>query len=236
MFCFCFYHYSEHIEDLLPEGFRLAKNVSILTWPGDVYPILLETQVQSNCSNKLVPSFHSTFHEFKLEIPYVLRKNSTNDKELFMYKPLIYANSLLDWFGDYFFYHLNMRYAKNMPTNNSFFAVDYLEGEFRVDFQATSQWLPAQTYWTANQLDVLANMTTLPWLCERHLSKCAYNSYDWSNASARQANAHISVGNGVLPDIGPDSTIDVMHMGDNPYGAFELDATLYITSAEDCPY
>lgn len=225
---------SEHIKPLLPDGFRLADNASALSWPVSYHPVLLETQVQSNCTEKSIPFVHTNFHEFKLEIPYVLRRESTNNQQLFMYKPLLYANTWTDVLGAATVYGLNIKHASSMPTNDSFFGIDYEGEEFQMSFANFTDWLPANTAMTQDHLDVFVNMTTIPWLCKGTAS-CAYNAYDWATARVRPSSASASFGQGVLPNLGMDS-VKFRPIGTSPYGSVQLDAILHITGVMDCPY
>jgi len=62
----------------------------------DEHPVYFEFNQQNQCQQSSLPPFianitQQTFVEFKLEIPYLIRKNKT-----VMLKPLVYQNSLLD--------------------------------------------------------------------------------------------------------------------------------------------
>jgi len=62
----------------------------------DEYPVYFEFNQQNRCEESSLPPFvanltQQTFAEFKLEIPYLIRKNKT-----FMLKPLVYQNSSLN--------------------------------------------------------------------------------------------------------------------------------------------
>jgi hypothetical protein len=62
----------------------------------DEHPVYFEFNQQNQCQQSSLPPWlanatEQTFVEFKLEIPYLIRKNKT-----VMLKPLIYQNSLLD--------------------------------------------------------------------------------------------------------------------------------------------
>jgi hypothetical protein len=72
----------------------------------DEHPVYFEFNQQNHCEESSLPPFlanltDQTFVEFKLEIPYLIRKNKP-----VMFKPLIYQNSLLDVEASYFFYGL----------------------------------------------------------------------------------------------------------------------------------
>jgi hypothetical protein len=62
----------------------------------DEHPVYFEFNQQNSCQEGSLPpvianATAQTFVEFKLEIPYLIRKNKT-----VMLKPLVYQNSLLD--------------------------------------------------------------------------------------------------------------------------------------------
>jgi hypothetical protein len=62
----------------------------------DEYPVYFEFNQQNSCQESSLPPIianatEQTFVEFKLEIPYLIRKNKT-----VMLKPLVYQNSLID--------------------------------------------------------------------------------------------------------------------------------------------
>ena len=62
----------------------------------DQHPVYLEFNQQNQCEESSLPPFlanitQQTFVEFKLQIPYLIRKDKT-----VMLKPLIYQNSLLN--------------------------------------------------------------------------------------------------------------------------------------------
>ncbi len=62
----------------------------------DEHPVYFEFNHQNQCEESSLPPFianitEQTFVEFKLQIPYLIRKNKT-----VMLKPLIYQNSLLN--------------------------------------------------------------------------------------------------------------------------------------------
>ena len=62
----------------------------------DQHPVYFEFNQQNQCQESSLPSVvanatQQTFVEFKLEIPYLIRKNKT-----VMLKPLIYQNNLED--------------------------------------------------------------------------------------------------------------------------------------------
>lgn len=62
----------------------------------DEHPVYFEFNQQNHCEESSLPPYianltEQTFAEFKLEIPYLIRKNKT-----VMFKPLIYQNSTLN--------------------------------------------------------------------------------------------------------------------------------------------
>jgi len=72
----------------------------------DEHPVYFEFNKQNQCEQSSLPPFianitEQTFVEFKLEIPYLIRKNET-----VMLKPLVYQNSLLDVEASYLVYGL----------------------------------------------------------------------------------------------------------------------------------
>ena len=87
------------LQSFLPESEGLVFNSSnplARFMRNDEHPVYLEFNYQNQCEESALPPFianitEQTFVEFKLEIPYLIRKNRTA-----MLKPLIYQNSLLN--------------------------------------------------------------------------------------------------------------------------------------------
>lgn len=88
----------------------------------DEHPVYFEFNQQNSCQESSLPPWianatEQTFVEFKLEIPYLIRKNKT-----VMLKPLVYQNSLVDVSATHLVYGLPASFVRI----NSCFALYYM--------------------------------------------------------------------------------------------------------------
>ena len=216
---------------LLPEGFTLAApNASTMgfDWPSDRHPIMLEMQTQSNCTESYIPFIHTTFHEFKLEIPFV---TSHSEGKLFMFKPLLYADTWTDWLGARTEYGLNIHKAGSISQSDDTFLISYEHDTFNATFRTMQPFQPVSN--SSRNFEIFENITALPWLCKGG-EKCAYNVYDVDKERIRPVNATIQFGASILPDLGIKS-IDTVGIDQAVFGSVQLDTILHISQVTPCP-
>ncbi len=102
------------LQPFFPKSVELLFNTSnplAKFMKSDEHPVYFEFNHQNQCKESALPPFianitEQTFVEFKLQIPYLTRKNKT-----VMLKPLVYQNSLLNVGATYAVYGLPAHYV-----------------------------------------------------------------------------------------------------------------------------
>jgi hypothetical protein len=85
--------------------------------PNGTHPVIFEMGHQQNCHWVYLPFFKSTFHEFKMEIPFCSHKRYGGP---IMYKPVIYEDNFVDRIGSRVAYGLPTFPADFNVTNSSY--------------------------------------------------------------------------------------------------------------------
>ncbi|CAF1421062.1 unnamed protein product [Adineta ricciae] len=202
----------------------------------DEHPVYFEFNKQNQCQQSSLPpvianATEQTFIEFKLQIPYLIRKDKT-----VMLKPLIYQNSKLNTFATHLVYGLPAEFA-TMSANfeNYKYSISYEHGLVEASFvPLTPTLLPFGSPGTANFASFIdANIS--PWLAFPPLShtKCASNLYDFPHTGhIRPVKMTLNIIGNILQDI-PQGTYG--NEGNQPLGAWQIEVSTKITSTYECP-
>ncbi|CAF1388256.1 unnamed protein product [Rotaria sordida] len=204
----------------------------------DEHPVYLEFNQQNQCQQSSLPPWlanitEQTFVEFKLEIPYLIRKNKN-----VMLKPLVYQNSIIDVSATRLVYGLPTYLATmHADFKSNKYSISYKQGSVEVSFEPLMPDLvPFGSPETANFSSFVdANMS--PWLAfpslSIHHTKCASNIYDFSQtARIRPVDMTLNVVGDILQNI-PSGIYT--STGNQPLGAWQIDVHTTITSTHECP-
>jgi len=205
----------------------------------DEHPVYFEFNQQNQCQESSLPSWlasvtEQTFVEFKLEIPYLIRKNKT-----VMLKPLVYQNSLIDVSATHVVYGLPASFATmHADFKNNMYSISYKQGSVQASFNPLLPALvPFGSPETAN-FSSFVDANVSPWLAFPplplpHRTKCASNVYDFTpTAYIRPVNMTLEIIGDILQYI-PHGIY--RNGGNQPLGAWQIDVHTKITSAYECP-
>ncbi|UJR26579.1 hypothetical protein I4U23_007899 [Adineta vaga] len=205
----------------------------------DEHPVYFEFNQQNQCQQSSLPpvianATEQTFVEFKLQIPYLIRKDKT-----VMYKPLVYENSKLNVAATRLVYGLPAEFATMSADFEHYkYSISFQHGLVEVSFvPLTPTLLPFDSPETAN-FSSFVDANISPWLAFPpfhlvHRTKCASNMYNFSQTGhIRPVKMTLNIIGNILQEIPQGIYINE---GNQPLGAWQIDVHTIITSTYECP-
>jgi len=183
----------------------------------------------------------------KMEIPYVqFAQDMQNGKkpEVFMYKPIIYEDSLLDTVASWFVYGLNARYASMIVNygddgKDGIYEIEYKNTKFIAIFDPAESkktkvdWMPVEEY---PNFGVYMDMNKDRWLASNYFTgsvKCSSMVYFYNRTLLKPANVNITIHSSVLPGFNKFFEFQSNDIR-SPLGATHVKTELLIFPPQDC--
>ena len=221
------------VESLLPKGFNLS---TIYPYKSQIksgfYPVFFELGKQIDCiAIKFLPFIKTSFLEFKVEIPYVIRNNSIGP---YVFKPTIFSSSELDTYSSRIVYGLPTHNAK-MEMGKDYYYVQTKTGELNVSVNIVNETFDGIYHY--KNFTSFTSMVNTPWFCQNFLgeNRCASNTYNWNQAKIRPIKLAGKITGNLLGEMFNNFSFSTNGTDSNIFGSAEMIVPLDIDLPFKCP-